>query len=146
MMIIIILLLPGSLIYWVGLGKKCNEMTLRSHSLPGHLSDEYPRNQVKLLTWENGDRTGYQLPTWKMKENPQVQEVPEKQQQQEKIEIVWGQMNGRKKFRGEISEHKEEPYILHIYFLVSNRPLTGDESEKWKSLSLVWLFETPWTV
>ena len=81
-----------------------------------------------------------------MKENPQVQEVPEKQQQQEKIEIVWGQMNGRKKFRGEISEQKEEPYINHIYFLVSNRPLTGDESEKWKSLSLVWLFETPWTV
>ena len=39
-------------------------------------------------------------------------------------------MNGRKKFRGEISEQKEEPYINHIYFLVSNRPLTGDESEK----------------
>ena len=50
MMTIIILLLPGSLIYWVGLGKNCNEMTLRSHNLPGHLSDEYPRNQVKLLT------------------------------------------------------------------------------------------------
>ena len=75
-----------------------------------------------------------------------MQEVPEKQQQQEKIEIVWGQMNRRKKFRGEISEQKEESYINHICFLVGNRPLTGDESEQWKSLSLVWLFVTPWTI
>ena len=39
-------------------------------------------------------------------------------------------MNRRKKFRGEISEQKEESYINHICFLVGNRPLTGDESEK----------------